>query len=220
MVLVFRDVSEHRRLEAELQRRSDDLAERDRRKDEFLAMLRLTSAQPAGAITNSLRFLRIKYAGDSEFESLGGMMERQVAQLARLVDDLLDVSRITRGKFELRKTRVDLDAIMGLAVEAVRPILEERHHRLELHLPEQPLLLDADPNRLEQILANLLTNAGKYTPPGGLIQLWGERAGDPPWSESATTASVFGRRCCRVCSICFSKRIGFRGRCPRVWASV
>ena len=98
-------------------------------------------------------------------------MERQTAHLTRLVDDLMDVARITRGKFELRKERVGLAAASRRAVEAVRPMLNERQHRLELELPSESVEVEADPARLEQILCNLLTNAAKYTPVGGHIRL-------------------------------------------------
>jgi PAS domain S-box-containing protein len=177
-VLVFRDVTERRRLEAELRRRSDDLAERDRRKDEFLAMLAHELRSPLAPITNSLNYLRIKFAGNSDFAESGALISRQVAHLARLVDDLMDISRITRSKFELRRERVDLVTLMRRAVESARPLLEARQHRLEVNLSNQALALDADPDRLEQVLINLLSNAGKYTPPGGLVRLTGEREGD------------------------------------------
>jgi CheY-like chemotaxis protein len=122
-----------------------------------------------------LTYLSKRLAGDTDFELVGPMMQRQAAHLARLVDDLMDVSRITRGKFELRKARVVLVEAVGRAAEAARPILEERQHRLEVHLPSEPLTLEADPDRLEQVLANLLTNAAKYTPPGGLVTLTAQR---------------------------------------------
>lgn len=105
-------------------------------------------------------------------------MERQVGHLVRLVDDLLDVSRITRGKVELRKVRLDLAAVMARAVEGVRPFLEDRQHHLEVSPPAEALELDADPARIEQVLANLLNNAAKYTPPGGHIGLSAVREGD------------------------------------------
>ena len=177
-VLVFRDITERRRLEEELRRRSEDLAERDRRKDEFLAMLAHELRNPLAPITNSLNYLRIKLAGNPDFAEPGALISRQVSHLARLVDDLMDISRITRGKFELRKKRVELATLMSRSAEGARPLLEERQHRLEVILPDHPLTLEADPDRLEQILTNLLSNSGKYTPPGGLVRLTGERDGD------------------------------------------
>ena len=97
------------------------------------------------------------------------MMERQVDHLARLVDDLLDVSRITRGKIELRKEPVELRRAVNRAVEAVRPLIEAQGHGLTVSLPAEAIRLEADPTRLEQVLVNLLNNAAKYTEPGGEI---------------------------------------------------
>src|SRR5205807_7664098 len=98
------------------------------------------------------------------------VIDRQVRQMARLVDDLLDVSRITQGRIELRQAKIDLAAVARSAVETTRPLIEAREHHLALSLPPQPLWLEADPARLEQILTNLLNNAAKYTEPGG--QIW------------------------------------------------
>jgi PAS domain S-box-containing protein len=177
VVLVFRDVAERRRLEEELRLRSADLIERDRRKDEFLAMLAHELRNPLAPIRNSIQVLRQKYPGDAEADHLRAVMERQVSHLVRLVDDLLDVSRISRGKLDLRKEPVDLGALLARSVEAVRPVIEERGHALEVMTPAAPLLLEADPARLEQVLGNLLTNAARYTPPGGHVWLKGEREG-------------------------------------------
>jgi CheY-like chemotaxis protein len=105
------------------------------------------------------------------------LMERQVQQLVRLVDDLLDISRITRGKIELRKERVDLASVMASAVEGSRPLIEARKHTLEAMLPQDALMVEADPVRLTQVLSNLLNNAAKFTPGGGQIWLTAERAG-------------------------------------------
>ena len=99
------------------------------------------------------------------------MIKRQVQNLKRLVDDLLDVSRISRGKIELRKELVELAAVVAQAVEAVRPLFDEHRQDLHVSIPEEPILLKADPTRLEQILFNLLINAAKYTPRGGEIWL-------------------------------------------------
>jgi PAS domain S-box-containing protein len=177
VVLVFRDVTERRRLEGELRQRSADLVERDRRKDEFLAMLAHELRNPLAPLRNTIQLLRLKFPGDPEMDRLRGVMERQVSHLVRLVDDLLDVSRITRGILELRKEQLDLGALIARSVEGVRPVIEERGHRLEVTAPAEPLLLEADPARLEQVLGNLLTNAARYTPPDGRIWLTGERDG-------------------------------------------
>jgi PAS domain S-box-containing protein len=177
VVLVFRDVTERRRLEAELRQRNAELAEADRRKDEFLAMLAHELRNPLAPIRSALQVLRLKFSDeDEDVLRLRVMMERQVAHLVRLVDDLLDVSRITRGKLELRKERLELAAVVERAVESARPLLDERRHRLEVELTE-PVLVEADPARLEQVLANLLNNAAKYTPPGGVVRLTARREG-------------------------------------------
>ena len=104
-------------------------------------------------------------------------MERQLAQLVRLVDDLLDVSRITRGKLDLRKEQVPLSAVVGIAVETSRPLIDHMGHELTLTLPEQPIIVDADPTRLAQVFSNLLNNSAKYTDRGGHIWLTVERLG-------------------------------------------
>jgi CheY-like chemotaxis protein/anti-sigma regulatory factor (Ser/Thr protein kinase) len=111
-------------------------------------------------------------------EQVTGMMERQVDHLARLVDDLLEVSRITRGAIELRKLPVDLAGVVQGAVETSRPVIEGGGHRLEITLPAEPLIVEADPVRLTQVLANLLNNAAKYTDPGGRISLTASRDED------------------------------------------
>lgn len=171
VVLVFRDIVERRRLETELRRRSEDLAERDRRKDEFLAMLAHELRNPLAPITNALQLLKFNAAREVQVELVRGMLDRQVRHLVRLVDDLMDVSRITRGKFELRKERLDLAAVIARAVEGARLFFEERQHVLHVVCGAAALFVDADPARMEQVLSNLLINAGKYTPPGGKIEL-------------------------------------------------
>jgi PAS domain S-box-containing protein len=158
---------------AELYQRESQLRrlaeEADRRKDEFLAMLGHELRNPLAPVKNVLHLLRPHCAGDAETGRLLEIMERQVGHMARLVDDLLDVARITRGKLELRKEAVELGAVVRRAAESVRSLLEERRHRLEVSLPPGPLRLEADPARLEQVLTNLLSNAAKYTPPGGHV---------------------------------------------------
>ena len=106
------------------------------------------------------------------------MMERQLKQMVRLVDDLLDVSRITRGKLELRRERVELASVVRDAVEASRPLIDRQGHELTVTLPPGPVLLDADPTRLAQVFLNLLNNAAKYSEPGGHIRLSAGRDGD------------------------------------------
>ncbi|UQA55785.1 GAF domain-containing protein [Polyangium aurulentum] len=154
----------------------DELRDQDRRKDEFLATLAHELRNPLAPIRTGLEILKV--AGEGERgRKLRDMMERQVGHMVRMVDDLLDVSRITRGKVELRRERVELRAVVESAVETSRPLIESAGHELRTELPAEPLLLDADPTRLAQVFANLLNNAAKYTPAGGRIRLVAERAG-------------------------------------------
>jgi PAS domain S-box-containing protein len=164
------DITERKRLEEELRRRAEELAGADRRKDQFLAMLAHELRNPLAPIRNAVELMRQAEIVDPSFSASREMVERQVKHLARLVDDLLDVSRITRGSIRLRKEAVDLVTIAERAVEATRPLIEARGHHLQLDLPDRPLRLEADPTRLEQVISNLLNNAAKYTMPGG--QIW------------------------------------------------
>jgi PAS domain S-box-containing protein len=160
-------------------RREAELAlqEADRRKDEFLATLAHELRNPLAPIRNTIQALRMTLEPNPTAERLLAMMERQVTYLVRLVDDLLEISRITRGKIELRKERVDLGTIIGHAVEISRPFIDAGRHRLEVVPPAKPVLLEADPVRLTQVLANLLNNAAKYTEPGGTIRVMATRQG-------------------------------------------
>jgi PAS domain S-box-containing protein len=159
-------------------RAEEALKDADRRKDEFLAMLAHELRTPLAPLRNAVAILSAKGPEVPELAWAREVIERQVRQMTRLVDDLLDVSRITRGKIALRKERVDLAAVVGNAVEAVRPLVDEAGHRLTVALPAEPILLEADPLRLSQVLLNLLSNAAKYTNPGGDIQLTVERERD------------------------------------------
>jgi signal transduction histidine kinase/CheY-like chemotaxis protein len=153
------------------------LREADRRKDEFLATLAHELRNPLAPIRNSLEILKMPRVDAQTAERSREMMERQVHHLVRLVDDLLDVSRVMRGKIELRKERVELATVVARAVEIVQPLMDAQGHRLSVSLPSESLLLDADPVRLTQVVGNLLTNAAKYTPPSGSIWLSAERSG-------------------------------------------
>ena len=148
----------------------EELRGNDRRKDEFLAMLAHELRNPLSAILNAVAL----GSGEASSEDLAWSMEviqRQLRQLTRLIDDLLDVSRITRGKVQLRKEALDASHVLQRAVEAVRGLIEERRHELTVALREEKLPLHADPTRLEQIFVNLLTNAARYTDHGGQISL-------------------------------------------------
>ena len=157
---------------------AEQLAETDQRKDEFLATLAHELRNPLAPVRNALQILRL--AGDNRLaaEQARSMMDRQVQQLVRLVDDLLDVSRITRGTVELKKERVALSSIVATAVETSRPLIEVARHELSVTLPPETIELEADPTRLAQVLSNLLNNAAKYTEAGGKIWLTAEREGD------------------------------------------
>jgi signal transduction histidine kinase len=159
------------RLAAELSARAEALAESDRRKDEFLAMLGHELRNPLGAIANAAQVLRQVGPDDPPVRRSVDVIQRQMQHLARLVDDLLDVSRITRGKVELRRERLDLREAVRHAAETLRPVVEAKDQELRVSLPPELLLLDADVTRLEQVLGNLLRNAAKYTAPGGQIDL-------------------------------------------------
>ena len=147
------------------------LKEADRRKDEFLAVLAHELRNPLAPVRNALEILRATQSPTPQLQWTYDLIDRQVRQMTRLVDDLLDVSRIASGKLELRKERIELGAAVKLAVEASRPLIERSGHELTLELPDDPLWLDADLARLSQIISNLLNNAAKYTPPGGRIWL-------------------------------------------------
>jgi PAS domain S-box-containing protein len=146
------------------------LKQADRRKDEFLATLAHELRNPLAPLRNSVNILQLTVADDSIVTRLCETMERQVNHLVRLVDDLLEVSRITRGKIELRKERVELAAIARNAIETSRPLIDAAGVQLAIALPQEPIIVNGDPVRLGQIFANLLNNAAKYTNEGG--QIW------------------------------------------------
>lgn len=174
VILVFRDVSERRRLETELRERARQLEEADRRKDEFLALLAHELRNPLAPIAIGLELLMDVPPHNEVITTMKG----QVEHLTRLVSDLLDVSRITRGRIELRKQQVELATVIARAVEMARPLIDEGQHKLSLSVPSEPLLLEADPVRLTQVLANLLNNAARYSPPHSPIRLLAERSGE------------------------------------------
>jgi PAS domain S-box-containing protein len=159
-----RDVTQQR--EAEIA-----LREADRRKDEFLATLAHELRNPLAPIKNSLELLKNRGLGEELVESARSIMERQVQQMTRLVDDLLDVSRITRDQIELRRERVELATIIKNAIEISRPLIDSAGHQLTIVLPTPPIFVIADPTRMAQVFSNLLNNSAKYTEPGGQIQI-------------------------------------------------
>ncbi|MES2306341.1 MAG: PAS domain S-box protein [Gemmatimonadota bacterium] len=148
-----------------------ELQKADRRKDEFLATLAHELRNPLAPISNSLALMKRAGADPDLIAQSRGAIERQLSQLVRLVDDLLDVSRITRDRLQLKRGRVELASVVHHAVDGVRHLCERAGHELTTNLPPEPVYLDADPVRLTQMLGNLLINACKYTPPGGRISL-------------------------------------------------
>jgi PAS domain S-box-containing protein len=152
--------------------------EADRRKDEFLALLGHELRNPLAPVRNALHILKAPAATEAVLARAREMMERQVEHMVRLVDDLLDVSRIVRGKVEIRRGPVDLAAVVASAVEAAQPAVEAGGHTLVVEVAAGPLTVNGDAVRLAQVVSNLLTNAAKYTEPGGRIMLAAARDGD------------------------------------------
>jgi PAS domain S-box-containing protein len=167
---VARDITQRRVVEQALR-------DADRRKDEFLATLAHELRNPLAPIRNSLHILRVTAISDPAVERVRDIMERQVNHMVRLVDDLLEISRITRGKIELRKERVELAAVIGSAVETSKPLMDAAGQELIIEIPPEPLTLDGDPVRLAQVFANLLNNASKYSDSGAKIWLTARREG-------------------------------------------
>ena len=161
----------------ERRRAEEALRQADRRKDEFLATLAHELRNPLAPMRNALQVMQLASKDAAVVARAREMMERQMRQVVRLVDDLLDVSRITRGKLELRKQRVDLAAVVRTAVETSRPLIEAANHELTVTLPPRPIFVEGDPMRLAQVFSNLLNNAAKYTERGGKIGLTAERQG-------------------------------------------
>ncbi|WP_425613586.1 PAS domain S-box protein [Anatilimnocola sp. NA78] len=171
------DVHERKIAEDANIRLVQELRNTDQRKDEFLATLAHELRNPLAPIRNALQILKLPRVDAETVERSREMMERQVHHLVRLVDDLLDVSRVMRGRIELRKERIELATVVARAVETVQPLMDAQGHNLNVQLPKESLLLDADPVRLTQVVGNLLTNAAKYTEANGRIWLTAERDG-------------------------------------------
>jgi signal transduction histidine kinase len=177
LATVTRDITEQKRAEDALRRVAADLAEADHRKSEFLATLAHELRNPLAPIRTGLDLLRMGPGDPAALARVVGMMDRQLGHLIHLVNDLLDVARITRGKIELKKETVELQALVAMARETSIALIEAGGHTLDVALPDEPILLDADTTRIVQVLSNLLNNAAKYTPAGG-------RIGVSAWTES------------------------------------
>jgi signal transduction histidine kinase/CheY-like chemotaxis protein len=168
---VARDITDQKRAQRALH-------EADARKDEFLALLAHELRNPLGPIRHAVKILRARTPSPEELQWATNIIDRQTEHMTRLVEDLLDVSRITRGTIELRRERVDVSSILKAAMEASSAAIERSRHKLTVSQPPEPLYVDGDLTRLTQVLTNLLDNAAKYTDSGGQIWLSAEREGD------------------------------------------
>ena len=185
----------------------DALQESDRRKDEFLATLAHELRNPLAPMRNGLGILRLTLDGERRVEHTLAVMERQLAHLVRLIDDLVDVSRISRGKIELRREPLDLAAAVAEAAAVARSAARGGGARALVELPSEPVVVDGDATRLAQVVANLLDNAAKYTDRGGHIRLAVERRDGEAAIASRTTASAFRPRCSIASSRCSPRSI-------------
>jgi PAS domain S-box-containing protein len=174
----FRDITVRRQDEEALKKQSERLRQTDRQKDDFLALLAHELRNPLAPLRNGLHVMRLASGDPDAVAQARAMMERQLGHMVRLIDDLLDASRIGRNKMELRRSRVLLSEVVDNAVETARPAIESAGHTLAISLPPGPVFLDADLTRLAQVLSNLLTNSAKYTEHGGQIWLTAERNAD------------------------------------------
>ena len=154
-------------------RRVEELANANRRKDEFLAMLGHELRNPLGSILDGIYLLGHQMHDAPASQKMQAMIERQVRGMTRLVDDLLDLSRITRGRLHLQRERIDLREVVSNAIQTLESDIRQRNHRLSLSLPDTPVWLQADPGRMEQVFVNLLANASKYTDTGGELTVGG-----------------------------------------------
>jgi signal transduction histidine kinase/CheY-like chemotaxis protein len=171
VAVLFNDVTARRKMEEALQRAHEHEQQANRAKDDFIAMLGHELRNPLAPMLTALQLIRLRGAESREL----AVIERQVAHLTRLVDDLLDVSRITRGKIELRRQPVDLRDVVLQAMELAGPLLEQRRNRLDVRMPAEGVTLDADRDRLAQVISNVMTNASKYSDLGSRLVLTGER---------------------------------------------
>ncbi|MFM9966378.1 MAG: chemotaxis protein CheB [Planctomycetaceae bacterium] len=168
----IRDITVRSRLEKQTKNQAAELSDLHRRKDEFLAMLSHELRSPLAPIANAVELLGLQRGSETLIQQQArGIIQRQMGHLQHLVDDLLEVSRITTGRVQLRKVPVTVSTIVEGAVETARPLIEQRRHELTVSLPTEPIWLQADTARMEQVLVNLLTNAAKYTEEGGHVSL-------------------------------------------------
>jgi signal transduction histidine kinase/DNA-binding response OmpR family regulator len=171
VAILFSDITQRLLAEQDMRRLNEELAQANRRKTEFLATLAHELRNPLAPLSNGLHLMRMAGNKPELLEKTRQMMERQVQHMVHLVDDLLDVARISTGKVELRRQRIDLKDVVATAVETSGSLIDSGGHKLSVELPSQPLPMDADPTRIAQVVSNLLNNAAKYTPQGGRIAL-------------------------------------------------
>ena len=175
---VSQDVTERKQLADDLRRLAADLSDADRRKNEFLATLAHELRNPLAPMSNMLEVVK-RADGDNEvLKRAHETLERQLGQMIRLVDDLLDLNRVTHDRLELRRSEVELSSVIQQAVEVARPLVDLADHHLIIDLPDEPIYLNADRARLAQVFGNLLNNSCKYTRPEGTVSLSAERVGD------------------------------------------
>ena len=173
----IRDMTSHRRLEEELRQRTRELEEADRQKDNFLSTVAHELRSPLTVLSLAVQFLRLPQADPKLHEQTLSRLERQTAYMARLIEDLLDLTRVRCGTFTLRREVVDLRSVFVTAAETAQPLIESREHRLELTPFPEPLWVIGDPARLIEVVSNLLNNAATYTPKGGRIWLSAAKEG-------------------------------------------
>jgi PAS domain S-box-containing protein len=202
-----------------LARANAELAHADHKKDEFLATLAHELRNPLAPMQNVLNIFKLKAIEDSQLIWARDVFERQMQQISHLVDDLMDASRITQGRVELRREKLDIAAAMQNSIEASQALIDTRSHTLRTTFPSRPLLVDADATRLTQILTNLLNNAAKYTPDGGASGSRGQRRMAKSSSGCATPASASRPTISTMCLPC-SPSSSPRWSVPRAaWAS-
>ena len=175
---IARDVTDRKRMEDDLRQLAANLALTDQRKDEFLATLAHELRSPLAPLSNMIEVLKRSEKEPVKAAQARDTIDRQLRHLVRLVDDLLDLNRITYNRLELRRSEIPLTPIIQQAVEASRPLIDSSRHELRVNLPPNPIYVNADPNRLAQVFGNLLHNSAKYTPPGGRISVTAERRDD------------------------------------------
>ena len=202
---VMHDLTDSQAQDAQ-KKRGDDLAEANRSKEEFMALLSHELRNPLSPILNALSILRQMRTDDPIIEQAGNIINRQVIQMVRLVDDLLDISRITKGKLRLTKEKLELRFVANRAAESARPLMDALKHDFSVSLPTEPIWVEADPARLEQIVVNLLNNAAKYTDAGGLVRMSVQQEGADAVIRVRDNGVGIARRCCRVSSICSRKQ--------------